>query len=304
MRANGRHRPCRAEKVCAAMKTIYKTKRSKDAVLDLYDSQLAKLGCAFRDLYVATSFGPTHVVETGAPAAPALLVFHGGNSTTAYNLLLCRFLLPHFHVYAVDIIGHPGKSAEVSLPAAGYAYGRWAGEVIDGLGFSQMRCFGGSFGGGVLTKLLCAAPEKVSRCALVVPAGINNALPLSSARMMVPLAQYLCTKKDKYITRAALYMALSPDVLDQDTLDTVKSSFTHVKTKVAMPSNVSAARMKRYTAPALVMAAERDCLFPAKKVLGRAEKILPGCTLYELKGRGHMHLLTEEEKRMIVAFLT
>lgn len=285
------------------MKTIYKGKSGKAAVLGLYDSQLAKLGCPFRDRYLATSFGRTHVVETGNPAAPALLVFHGGNSTTAYNLLLCRFLLPHFHVYAVDLIGHPGKSAEVSLPAFGYAYGRWAGEVIDGLGFSQMRCFGGSFGGGVLAKLLCAAPEKVSKCALVVPAGIGNALPLGSARMMVPLVKYLCTQKDEYITQAALYMAISRDVLDEDTLDTVKSSFTHVRTKVAMPSNVSAARIRRYTAPALVMAGELDCLFPAKKVLARAEKLLPGCTLYELKGRGHMHILTEEEKAGIVQFL-
>lgn len=44
-----------------------------------------------------------------------LLVFHGGNATTAYNLNDCKFLLNDFHIYAVHIIGHPGKSAEVSL---------------------------------------------------------------------------------------------------------------------------------------------------------------------------------------------
>ena len=44
---------------------------------------------------------------------------------------------------AVDIIGHPGKSAENSLPASGYDYGRWAGEVIDRLGFDRISLFGG-----------------------------------------------------------------------------------------------------------------------------------------------------------------
>ena len=75
------------------------------------------------------------------------LVFHSGNATTAYNLLACDFLFEDFYILAVDIIGHPGKSAENSLPASGYDYGRWAGEVIDRLGFDRISLFGGSFGG-------------------------------------------------------------------------------------------------------------------------------------------------------------
>ncbi|WP_286167155.1 alpha/beta hydrolase [Clostridium sp. D33t1_170424_F3] len=285
------------------MKTIYKSKDGKTAVLKLYDSQLEKLGCGYQDRYVATSFGQTHLVETGNLEGPPLLVFHGGNSTTAYHLLLCRFLLKDFHVYAVDIIGHPGKSAEVSLSPYGCDYGKWTNEVVSGLGFNQIRCFGGSFGGGVLAKFMCVAPEKIVKSVLVVPSGINNAFPIGSAKMMLPLLQYVSTKDDKYITRAALYMAITREVLDTDTLDTVKNSFQYVKTKIGMPSNVSGKKMRRCTAPVLVMAGEYDCLFPAKKVLKRAEKILPDSTLYELKGRGHMHVLTEEEKSRIVQFL-
>lgn len=285
------------------MKTIYKTENGKSAVLQLYDSQISKLGCDYRDVFLDTSFGKTHLVETGNASGPALLVFHGGNSTTAYNLLLCRFLLEDFHVYAVDIIGHPGKSAETSLPPRGYAYGRWASEVIEGLGYREIRCFGGSFGAGVLAKLMCVAPEKIAKSVLAVPSGINNAFPLGSARMMVPLIRYSLTRDDRYIREAALFMAITPDVLDRDTLDTVKSSFTYVKTKVGMPTNVGKAKMRQCRVPVLVMASELDCLFPAKKVLKRAKEILPNCTLYELAGRGHMHILTENEKDMVIRFL-
>ncbi len=80
--------------------------------------------------WVSTSFGETHLIETGNPAGIPLLVFHGGNVTTAYNLLACDFLMKDFHIYAVDTIGHPGKSAEVSLSA------------------------------GILAKAMCAAPPK------------------------------------------------------------------------------------------------------------------------------------------------
>ena len=53
----------------------------------------------------------------------------------------------------------------------------------------------------------------------------------------------------------------------------------------------------------LVMGAEKDCLFPGAGVIERAEKIIPNCKTYLLRGRGHMHFLTDEEKKMIVDFL-
>ena len=46
----------------------------------------------YRDIFVKTSFGETHLVETGNTEGPALLVFHGGNSTTAYHLLMLSLI--------------------------------------------------------------------------------------------------------------------------------------------------------------------------------------------------------------------
>lgn len=283
--------------------SIYKTQNGREKSLELYDRMLLKLGKSFSDIYVKTSFGKTHIVEIGNSNATPLLVFHGGNSTSAYNLLMCQFLLEDFHIYAVDIIGHPGKSDEVCLSPIGYNYGKWASEVIDKLGYDKVPCFGGSFGGGVLAKLICVAPEKVEKAVLVVPAGINNALPVSSIKMMIPLLQYRITKKEKYLIRTALYMALDKTILDEDTLDIVKDSFDNVKTKVGMPTNIQEKKLSGYNAPTLVIASEKDCLFPAKKVLSRAKRIFINCRTYELKGSGHMHVLPQNIKNAIVDFL-
>lgn len=92
------------------MKTIYKSEKGKSDVLSLYDRQLEKLQTQYKDILLDTSFGHTHVIETGNFNGVPLLVFHGGNATTAYNLLACNFLLNDFHIYAVDTIGHPGKA--------------------------------------------------------------------------------------------------------------------------------------------------------------------------------------------------
>jgi len=283
--------------------SIYKTNNGREKSLELYDRQLLKLGKTFSDIYVQTSFGKTHIVEIGNSNETPLLVFHGGNSTSAYNLLMCRFLLEDFHVYAVDIIGHPGKSDEVCLSHIGYDYGKWASEVIDKLGYDKMPCFGGSFGGGVLAKLICAAPEKIEKAVLVVPAGINNALPVSSIKMMIPLLQYRITRKEKYLIKTALYMALDKSILDADTLDTVKDSFDNVKTKVGMPTNIPEKKLSGYSAPTLVIASEKDCLFPAEKVLSKAKRIFANCSTYELNGSGHIHVLPQHIKEVIIDFL-
>lgn len=286
------------------LKTIYKGAEGKSKTLELYDRQLEKLRREYEDRFVETSSGVAHVVVCGAADKPPLLVFHGGNSMSSYNLLMCSFLLDHFRVFALDIVGHPGKSAETSLPAGGYQYGQWVNEVVARLGFETIRCFGGSFGAGVLAKFMCVAPEKIEKCVLVVPSGINNAFPISSARMMIPLIRYRMTKDPRFVREASLFMSITDDALDEDTLETVTCSFDHIKTKVGMPTNVDAKRMERCLAPVLVMAGELDCLFPAHKVLPRAQELLPNCTTYELLERGHMHVMTAAEKAMIVQFLT
>lgn len=283
--------------------SIYKSQAGKEKSLALYDKQLLKLNMPFSDIYVKTSFGKTHLVETGNRAGKPLLVFHGGNATTAYNLLMCKFLLNDFHIYAVDTIGHPGKSDEVCLSHKGYDYGKWASEVIDEIGYASIACLGGSFGGGILAKMMCVAPQKVDKAVLIVPAGISNAIPVSSVAMLIPLLQYRISKQKRYLVKTALHMALREEVLDEDTIDILKDSFDNVKIKAAMPTNISMKRLSHYGSPTLIVAGEKDCLFPARKVLRRARKMIPNCQTIELKGSGHMHILPQTEKERIVAFL-
>ncbi len=285
------------------MKTIYKSEEGKSKILELYDRQLGRLSVPYQDVYLPTSFGNTHLIETGSPAGEPLLVFHGGNATTAYNLLACDFLLKDFHIYAVDTIGHPGKSAETCLSAFGYDYGKWGGEVIDALGCDRISLFAGSFGAGIAAKTMCVAPERIKKAVLYVPSGLKNAPGIKSANMMVPMILYWVTKKDKWLRKCMMPMAVTEENITEDIYETAKLSIENAKIKVAMPSDVDESKMRKCSAPTLVMAAEKDCLFPGAGVIARAEKIIPNCRTCLLKGRGHMNFLTDDEKRMIVDFL-
>ena len=142
---------------------IYKSTKGKKVILSLYEKQLKRIKGKYEDIYIDTSFGKTHLIETGNLSGSPLLVFHGGNATTAYNLLACDFLMKDFHIYAVDTIGHPGKSAEVSLSHQNNDYGKWAAEVIEKLGYESISCFGGSFGAGIIAKTMNAMIMLASR---------------------------------------------------------------------------------------------------------------------------------------------
>lgn len=286
------------------MKSIYKSAGAKQKILALYDRQIRELHIPYEDVYVETSFGRTHVISCGNKERPPLLVFHGGNATTAYNLKYCDFLLPHFHIYAVDTIGHPGKSAETSLPPFGQAYGRWAKEVIAELGYGKLACFGGSFGAGILVKLMCAAPDMVSKSVLLVPSAIQNAPSVKSMKMMFPMCMYLLTRREKWFIKCLLPMAVRKENISKDILETAKCSIDNAKIKSIMPQNERTGALQKYKNPVLVMAAEKDCLFPAKGVLRRAKAVWRQSRCYLLRDRGHIHALTEKEKKMIIRVLS
>ncbi len=285
------------------MNTIYKNAEGKNKVLGLYEEQLNRIGAEYKELYIDTAYGKTHLIETGNPEGIPLLVFHGGNATTALTLLECKFLFADFHIYAVDTIGHPGKSAENSLSHKNYEYGLWAKEVITALGYSRMKCFGGSYGAGIIVKTMGVSPDKVEKAVIYVPSGIKNAPAYKMINMMFPMIMYWITKKDQWLRKCILPMALTEDNINPELYLTAKYSIDYVKIKTGMPSDALAEDMMKCLAPTLVMAGEHDCLFPAKLVLPQAKKIIPNCTTYLLQGRGHMNYLTEEEKQMIIDFL-
>ena len=289
------------------MKNVYKSKQSEAIMMDLYDKHMESLDFAYEDVYVETRHGNAHIIKFGKPHGKPLLVFHGGNSTTPSSLerfspLLAK--LNDYCVFAVDTVGHPGKSAQTVLSHMSLEYGWWASDVISGLGFEKMHCMGSSFGAGILVKLMCVAPEKIEKSILVVPSGIANMSTFSiMISMGVPMVFYILTKKDYWLTKALLPMALEEKNIDEATYMMTKFIFEHVSVKAGMPSNVDAKELRNYIAPTFVIPAERDKLFPARKIIEKVKKMIPNLRIHLLENQGHMCTLPDNVVEMIVEFL-
>jgi pimeloyl-ACP methyl ester carboxylesterase len=282
-------------------RSIYKSLKSEEIIKALYDEQVSELNIEYEDIYVDTRFGKTHIIKTGNPYGKPVLLFHGGNSTTPYYLRGFLSLRGRYLIYAPDTMGHPGKSAQTVLSPKNLEYGEWASDIIGGLGYKQMICIGGSFGGGILAKLMCVSPDRISKAVMIVPSGICN---VSTANILlklgIPMVLYLITKSEKSLKKAILPMAVYESEIDESTLKMVRHTFNHVCVKAGMPSNVKADEIANYKAPTLLITGEKDILFPGEKVIARAREIMPDLTTHLMTGCGHMNMMSSDKHKNIL----
>lgn len=106
-----------------------------------------------------------HVVESGPPGAPAVVLLHGlAGSTTWWDPVMPA--LRDLRVVRLDLLGH-GKSAK---PAGGYGiedHARRVGTVLDKLGIRDATVVGHSTGGAVATSLAEQRRDLVTAVALI-----------------------------------------------------------------------------------------------------------------------------------------
>jgi pimeloyl-ACP methyl ester carboxylesterase len=265
----------------------------------MYDRFQADMGIHFEDLLLHTRFGRTHVLATGPRDAPPVVIAHGGNQANPHALRRLAPLLKRerYRVYAPDTIGHPGKSAQTRLSPKDDSYGRWLSDVLDGLSLERAAFVGGSFGAGIVLRLAACAPQRISKLLLFVPSGIVR-VPLSSMvfQLGVPYLLYLLAPSRTRLIRAVRWMG---DELGQDDLAWSEIAFRHIRIEAQMPRPATKRELEYLRAPTLVIAAERDAMFPGKAVVKRAREIIPNLVAAECL-EGGTHYSSEKDMQYVI----
>lgn len=264
------------------MKTLFKSEQGKQDILRLYDEKLKELEMEFEFLKVNTSFGETHIIATGNPSNPPMILVHGSNGCAPIALEAYPNLHKAFRVYAVDVLAQPNKSAETRLSMKDASYGEWMNEIITKLDIDSVTMAGFSFGGLVILKTLENDESKIKEVYLSAPAYIVNGNPLKALfKVFIPMKKFMKTQNIKYVEkflstlfteRDAFALAFLPKVFLEFEMD-----FTPVPT-------INSRKAKNITTPITIFAAENDIMFPGKKMIKRATKIFPSlieCKLFE-----------------------
>lgn len=255
------------------MSSLFKSESAKERILSLYDAKLASLPVTTTSLFVETSFGSTHILEAGNPENPPLLLVHGSNGCAPVALETYIELIDHFHVYAVDVLAQPNKSAENVLSMSDLSYGKWIIDVLDALKIDTIPIAGFSLGGLIILKTLEYADERISEVFLTAPAYIVNGNPLKAIfKMFIPMKRFIKTKNEKLLKRVVNELFTEPDEFPFTYLGQVFQHFNMDFTPVPVIKEKAAKKIKT---PITLIASQNDLIFPGEKMLKRAKNIFP-----------------------------
>jgi pimeloyl-ACP methyl ester carboxylesterase len=253
--------------------SIYKSSEGEAEILALYGEALAALGRGHRGLDVATRYGHTHVLAVGPEDGPPVLFLPGGNFLNPTCLRWFLRLTEQYLVYAPDLIGQPGKSAPTRLSPKGEDHALWAEDLLHGLGLRRVPVVGLSYGAGVAIRLMGHAPGRVSRAALVSPAGVaSGGISRMLVEVALPMLGYRFRPTSERLLRAAgpILTDLEDPVVRQ-----MGAIYRNVRLDAGLPRMATEEELRGFEGPVAVFASEEDVFFPAESVLPRAREIFP-----------------------------
>lgn len=155
--------------------SVFKTEAGRDKFRAYYNNVLSQF--PFGQQYVETTFGQTFMLTAGPESNLPIILLHGSCSNSAFWFPEIMALAKDYRVYAVDIIGEAGNSAEYRPDLNSDAFALWLKEVLDALGLERTVIIGNSLGGWMALKFATAYPERVSRLVLIASAGLAPIRP-------------------------------------------------------------------------------------------------------------------------------
>ncbi len=311
---------------------MYKSAEGRKAIMEWYADVVSGLDIEVESQYVETRFGRTHMLVAGPEDGKPLVLIPG----IAGCAPLWRRQLPafakQFRVYALDIVGQPGKSDPVTPSFLSNDFPNWMVDVLDALDIERAHFAGTSVGGWMVLRLGIHAPERVDKIVMLSPTGISRArLPVK-----IWITKFLNKRKDanalqddltaKSVTnkspgrsfgtfdrQLAKLMALctrhyrvdrSMGIYNETTqrIDAWQGLRVLRKFFLSEPRSI----LRQFNVPALLVFGEHEMLYDPHKVARRAKRIMAGLNTDVIEGAGHAAIYDKPElvNAVVVDYLT
>jgi pimeloyl-ACP methyl ester carboxylesterase len=261
---------------------LYRSEAGKQKVLSYYERQLQGWGVPTQTQMVATRYGATHVIAFGNPAAPPLILLHGHSTNASMWKPYAPQLAQKHRIYALDIIGQPGKSAEYIPKTDSREYLDWLCDVLAALGIQQTAFMGISFGGFLSLKFASHHPEYVSHIVALAPAGITHVKYHEVVWNVLPAM--LGEKGALIASRNLGKGAIDPELEGAFALKLAYYSAL----PVIKPLLLSDEELRRITIPMLYVIGDQDAFFSAKGGVARIQHMIPHAQTELLHGETHL----------------
>jgi len=252
---------------------FFKSKEGKEKIITLYNQKLNELNIEYSEKLLVTKFGATNIIITGNTKNPPLLLIHGTGGCAPLILESFPNLSTTYCVYAIDVLAQPNKSAENRLDMKSLDYGKWLTEVIHILGIKEVTLVGFSFGGFISLKTLEFNETLVKHVFLIAPVYIVNGNPIKNIlNVFVPLKSFIKKGKQKHIKKV---MQTLFSEYDDFGLTFMATTFQNCNMDFSPLPIMSKNDGNRIKTPITIFAAEKDIMFPGRKMIKRAKRIFP-----------------------------
>jgi len=274
--------------------SIYKSPGGEKTIMGLYDSTLAHWPVPYETLNIPTRPGKTFVITSGNKSAPPLILIHGAGSN---SLIWAEDVIEYsrdYRVFAVDLLGEPGKSAPNRPAWDSLAYVEWLEDLYSALKINKAALIGVSQGGWTALKFAVHKPEHVEKIVLVSPGGIVpdkvtfvlKAIPLS---MMGRWGIH-------HINR----ILLSGQTIANEVEEALTLMMANYKPRIGRLPIFTDTELQHLKMPILLLMGAQDALRDAEKISARLNKQLAHLLTIIIPNGGHALLNTT---RHILPFL-
>ncbi|WP_298287423.1 alpha/beta fold hydrolase [uncultured Lutibacter sp.] len=252
---------------------FFKSQEGKSKILHLYNQKLKELSVNYSEKLLDTKFGKTNVIIVGDTNLPPLILIHGTGGCAPQILESFLNLSSKYCVFAVDVLAQPNKSAENRLDMKSLDYGKWLIEIIIKLRLKEVTLVGFSFGGFISLKALEFNETPIRQAFLIAPVYIVNGNPLVGLfKMFLPLKKFIKTNNQKYMKKV---MNVLFSEYDDFALNFMSTTFQYCNMDFSPLPVITKDSAKNIKKPISIFAAEKDILFPGKKMMKRAKQLFP-----------------------------
>lgn len=256
----------------------FKSPEGEAAFLEAYDNAMKFWPVTYEEIEITNRFGTTHVVTSGPKDAPPLVLLHGMLGTLTMWSPNIADLSKDYRVYAIDVMGQPGKSVpnEPIRDAAGFV--AWLSETFNGLDLDRLYLVGMSYGAWLAIHFTLTAPERVQKLLLLSPVACFQPLVRQFILRMLPMGLFP--------TRLTVnsffgWMGINDtpgDRVAQSQLDLTYLGMKHFRfppeAARLMPGVFSDEELRTLPVPVLLLIGEREVLYDPVKALARARRLI------------------------------
>jgi pimeloyl-ACP methyl ester carboxylesterase len=278
---------------------LFRTTQGTAEYRERYESTLDLWHPRAQPLTVGTRFGATRVNAAGSPDLPPLVLIHGFGFSSTQWYPNVPALSPHFRIYAPDVPDQFGMSVLSQAIQTRENYALWLGDLLDNLGISQTALAGHSYGGWMATNYTLSQPERVTRLALIAPAG--TFVPLSAQFFLRGIAGGSLAgalNLDFPVYSMVRWMTTLRPVEGLEIVEQFKVGMKNMAPVPAgMPGVFTSDEFARLNLPVLLLLGEREVIYSKspKNVLAEGMRLLPGLQTILIPNGGHALTLDQVE---------